>query len=416
MRDRFFLYAFIAALFFMLFLAGGISTYFKYFPYSWIDEAVTAKNALIKQNKIIEKQLREENATNKSSYRVIINKNKSDPSYILLTGFTMRRALLIDTSGKKIHQWQYGTIQGTYWRDLHAFPNGDLLVVRENDSKTPHGQSLIKLDKNSKLMWEYKAHVHHAIHVQPNNNILILEHRFSDNLGEVTNVKLGSKYLSDYAVTLSQDGKKIYEISILDAILKSPYKEWLINTRKNKEEWDITHTNSITSLNKKMAAAFPMFNAGDILISIRSLNAIAVIDPKTNEIKWAKKFIWKMQHDAEFLNDGSIMLFDNIGKSKNESRILKYFPENNAIQIVYAGSKQKPFKSYVMGAQQLLENGNILVTESTARRVLEINPKTKNILWKLKSHKKKRFISPAHKYSPDYFTFLSKTTQTPNHK
>lgn len=418
MRDRFFLYAFIAALSFMLFLAGGISTYFKYFPYSWIDEAVMASEALIKQNKIVKRQLREEKkeAKSKSKYKVTINKNKKDASHILINGMIPHGAILISTSGKKLHQWQYDSGVGTYWRDSYAYANGDILVVTENSSKSPHGRNFVKLNKNSKVLWKYRAKIHHTIHITQNNEIMILRHEFSKNRGEIGNVSTGSKYLEDFIVTLDSNGKKLREISILKAILNSPYKKWMHNSPKEYQKWDILHTNSAVTLSKEKAHAFPMFQEGDILISMRSLSAIAVLDAKTEKLKWAKKGKWQMQHDAEFLDDGSIMLFDNRGIGKKEARILKYFPQNDAVEVIHSGTKDQPFISEIMGSQQPLKNGNLFIVESRAKRIFELNPKTKEVIWKLMGPKSKRLISAAHKYPENYFTFLPKAKNATDSK
>lgn len=418
MRDRFFLYAFIVALSFVLFLAGGVSTYFKYFPYSWIDEATMASQALIKQNKIVKSQLREaeKEAKSKSKYKVTIHKNKKDASHILINGVIPHGAILISTSGKKLHQWQYDSGVGTYWRETHVYPNGDILVVSENRSKSPHGLVFVKLDKNSKMIWKYGPHIHHTIHITQNNEIMILRHDFSKNQGEITNVRPGSKYLEDFIVTLDSNGKKLHEISILKAILNSRYKKWMHNNPKEYQKWDILHTNSAVTLSKEKAHAFPMFQEGDILISMRSLSAIAVIEPKTGKLKWAKKGKWQMQHDAEFLDDGSIMLFDNRGISKKEARILKYFPQSNKFEVIHSGTKDQPFTSETMGSQQLLENGNVFITESRAKRLFELNPKTKEVVWELIGSKKKRFISAAHKYPENYFTFLPKAKNATDSK
>jgi hypothetical protein len=51
---------------------------------------------------------------------------------------------------------------------------------------------------------------------------------------------------------------------------------------------------------------------GDILISFRRLNMIALIDRQTRRIKWEHRDdSWGMQHDCEPLASGNITLFAN---------------------------------------------------------------------------------------------------------
>jgi hypothetical protein len=44
---------------------------------------------------------------------------------------------------------------------------------------------------------------------------------------------------------------------------------------------DPLHLNDIKVLREEMASAFPTFAAGDVMISMRNLNAIAVLDQET---------------------------------------------------------------------------------------------------------------------------------------
>ena len=50
---------------------------------------------------------------------------------------------------------------------------------------------------------------------------------------------------------------------------------------------DPTHLNNVEPLPRAMAAAFPQFAPGDLLVSLRNVNTIAVIDPHTKRLKWS---------------------------------------------------------------------------------------------------------------------------------
>ena len=71
-----------------------------------------------------------------------------------------------------------------------------------------------------------------------------------------------------------------------------------------------------------------------MLISVRELNAIAVVDTETRAVVWAARGPWRGQHDPHFLNSGRLLVFDNRGFGK-ESRILEYDPNTHACPWVY---------------------------------------------------------------------------------
>src|SRR5690606_13551492 len=130
---------------------------------------------------------------------------------------------------------------------------------------------------------------------------------------------------------------------------------------------DIGHLNNIDVLSTAMAPAFPLFKEGDILLSLRNLNLVAVMDPGTEKIKWWSMGSFIQQHDPDFLPDGRIGLFDNRGEAENPngsayraSRILAIDPVLQALETLYASSEHDIFPTTIRGNQQFLSNGNIL--------------------------------------------------------
>jgi hypothetical protein len=133
---------------------------------------------------------------------------------------------------------------------------------------------------------------------------------------------------------LSPEGKLLREpISILDAILNSQYSTLLSpleTSLKAKEklpvnneaarlllmQQDVLHTNSVNVLSKAVAPKFPEFKAGQVLLSMRSLQAMIVLDPTNSSVGWGACGPWHYQHDAQFLDNGNLLLFDNIGSPR----------------------------------------------------------------------------------------------------
>ena len=148
---------------------------------------------------------------------------------------------------------------------------------------------------------------------------------------------------------------------------------------------DLTHLNDIEILSKSDAAAFPLFEAGDMMLSLRNLNLVMVVDPATETVRWAQTGPWIRQHDPDFLPDGRIMVFDNRRDESGRqvfggSRILVIDPVTREVETFYEGSEEAPFFSNVKGKQQFLANGDVLITEAETGRAFEVTPDGR-IVW-----------------------------------
>ncbi|MEC8851127.1 MAG: arylsulfotransferase family protein, partial [Pseudomonadota bacterium] len=143
--------------------------------------------------------------------------------------------------------------------------------------------------------------------------------------------------------------------------------------------------NDVEPLPAALADAFPMFNAGDLLVSLRNTNLVAVIDRRSHRIKWAENGAWLRQHDPDFMSDGRIIVFDNRkddanGRVFGGSRILAIDPADGQVEVLFEGTEKAPFYTNVMGQQQRQPNGNLLISEPQAGRAIEVTPAGK-IVW-----------------------------------
>ena len=104
-------------------------------------------------------------------------------------------AWLIDMEGEVLHAWRrpYSTVwekggavrrpqpdTHVYFREAMVYPNGDLLAVYEGVGDTPYGYGLVKLDRDSEVLWSYLAHTHHDLDIAPDGRIYVLTHAFVD--------------------------------------------------------------------------------------------------------------------------------------------------------------------------------------------------------------------------------------------
>lgn len=297
---------------------------------------------------------------------------------------------LIDMDGKVVHRWHrpYSDIwdesspvanprpdELTYMRKAVVQPNGDLLVVYEGNGDTPYGYAIAKLDKDSNVLWKQHIRAHHDFDIGADGRIYVLTHELRKD--RVTPFHhLASPYLDDYVVVLSPDGRIESKTSLMEAFANSPFRH-LVFTVPGFALADPLHTNSLEVVTEAKAREFAFGKPGQILVSMRELGVIAVLDLDDTSLKWATRSSWVAQHDPDLLENGNILLFDNLGNyefPEGRSRVIEYDPESNRIAWSYKGSADHPLDSDIRSSQQRLENGNTLITESSGGRLLEVTP------------------------------------------
>ncbi|MEQ8327117.1 MAG: arylsulfotransferase family protein [Parvibaculum sp.] len=314
--------------------------------------------------------------------------------YTLYTSSHEPSAFLVDMKGREVHRWfippekiwtedveAAGTLgPHIYIRKSYMYPNGDLLAVYEGSGDTPWGLGLVKLDRNSNVVWSYlDERAHHDVEVGADGTIYALTHEMRHE--PVEGQGLETPLIEDFLVILSPDGKVEKRLSLLDVFAESRFK-WLLSGLSRRTGQDPLHTNSVKEVGAEAGAAMNVAREGDLMISFRNVKLVAVLDPKTEELVWGTLGPWVGQHDAEPLANGNVLLFDNNGNYNGPggSRVMEFAPETMEIVWAYEGTKVDPLKSVLRSASQRLPNGNTLITESQAGRLIEVTPEGK-IAW-----------------------------------
>ena len=303
------------------------------------------------------------------------NKDKAYNGLNLYVSGHAPEAILMDMKGNELHKWSYDfwpdikpskkSEAQQYWRRVHLFENGDLLAIFE-------GINLLKLDRDSNLLWVFHGKPHHDIFIDQYGKIYILTRK------AVIDPKYNKEkpILEDFITILDANGTEIKSVSILRALENSHYAPML---NRMKKEGDILHTNTIELLDGKLANKSPAFRKGNVLISIRALDTICVVDLDTESVVWALSGMWKIQHQPTILNNGHMLLFDNKGNN-GKSRVIEFDPFSQEVSWIYSGSEDAPFFSAACGSSERLPNGNILITETDNGRAFELTPDQK-IIW-----------------------------------
>jgi hypothetical protein len=298
---------------------------------------------------------------------------------------------LMSLTGEIVHEWQikfediwpdglpFETERELrqFIRRAYVFPNGDLLAVFEYIG-------IFKLDKDSNLIWKSAGQNHHDFSVAADGTIVTLV-RMPLTVDEVHAKYPGFKPTSkgtqdDQIVFLNPAGVELKRISLLEAFYQSDYA-MLLAMRSGVK--DVFHTNSVTWVTKEPNGS-PL--DGQLLISLRDLDTIALVDIERERISWTLAGPWRRQHQAQPLENGNILLLDNQGGNRetplvaDQSEVIEINPTSHEIVWRYVGSDEHPFYTVWLGYVQRLANGNTLVTESAQGRIFEVTQQGR-IVW-----------------------------------
>lgn len=262
----------------------------------------------------------------------------------------------------------------------HALIHGEYLYANGDIVANLDGRGLVRFDACGKVRWRNHDRSHHSVFVDENGDIWapITPEPQSD-------VAIAPKpFTMDHVARFDPEtGDKLEEIDLLKALQNGP-GTGLVQTNLARLD-DVLHINDVEVLSTAMAPAFPMFRAGDLLVSSRNLSQLWVIDRQTKAVKWWFAGPNLSQHDPDFRADGSIAMFDNrpsgdpdpgnhfVGKLGG-SRILVIDPATNRHSVAYQTDDRNRFYSPYRGKQELEPNGNLLIAETDAGRAFEVTP------------------------------------------
>lgn len=306
--------------------------------------------------------------------------------YTLYTSGSETAATLLDMGGNPVHRWslpistvrekfgngQYPPETSASWRSFQLYPNGDLLVVLQSAKVTPYGLGLLKMDKDSNLLWAHLGHAHHEVVVGENGLIYTIGQEIRKTPLKGLN-GLAPPFLEDFVLVLDKDGKEVHRISVMQAFADTPFR-FAVDRLADKRDWkgDYFHTNGIVPYDSRVTSR--VLGPDQVLISVRNMDTLATLDLNTKKIVWMTRGPWYRQHDPDLTANGNVLLFDNRGDFSRggRSRLLEFDPVTH--QIAWQLAMTPAFDLYSgWGAnQQVLPNGNVLINESAHGRLLEV--------------------------------------------
>lgn len=318
-------------------------------------------------------------------------------------------AILLDPEGKVLRTWHLSQngIQWEHQKDTNIFPHGmeiapDGSIVTSFDE----GNSLTKYDFCGKIVWRTEGLFHHSISFEDENTLWAWERKaFTpyDTAEQLAKV--------DY-----NTGKVIKRIFVKEVMDANPDID-IFSSVQNDTPYGSTwaalasgfwHVNDIEPLTKAFESHYPGFQAGDLLVSLRTPNLIFIMDQNTLKVKWWRQGLTRRQHDPDWNHPaGDITIFNN-NMHRGFSTIVQIDPVTYAHDILIDGEDYN-FYTWWRGKHQRLPNGGFIITSADQGRVFETD-KEGNITFEMINaykHKEAYLVLSEARFLPkDFFKDL----------
>lgn len=353
---------------------------------------------------------------------------RAEGCYVLYDGGD-HFAVLIDGNGEEVHIWDYsGAPPELIDPALIGGARGHIFAQKEHSRFA--NETLLELDWDGNVVWEWgtaapggKARQHHDQARLSNGNTLVLAQRerpvpeldgqlrHNDTIYEVSpeGELVWEWYSGDHLAALGFTGERL-------AALSTPAM------RGAGGSGALLGFNSMDPLgpNHRFAAGDARFHPDNVMVGTRGAGFVAIIERATGDIVWnlgpdlpaandltKRNFKGELprpvdclggQHDAHLIAEGlpgagNVLLFDNQGATglppiympvQFGSRVLEIDPKTNEIVWQYDGSAQGSpiwsfFSSFLSSARRL-RGGNTLICEGAYGRIFQVTPEGE-IVW-----------------------------------
>ena len=310
-------------------------------------------------------------------------REKATPGFTLYSPIWRPVTYLLDMDGQIAHRWNLAGTPAGYTRLL---PNGNLLAATYIEGGPPFkggakGGLIQELDWNGHVLWEYRdPWQHHDFRKLANGNILYAgwesmpEDAARKVKGGVPGSGEGTEQFNDCLYEVTPAGEKVWE--------------WHAHCDMDVEKYPLH------PLCPRRVFAWlntcSQLPSGDILISLRQINLVAIIDRKTKRFSWERRDDnWGHQHDVQLLPNGNMMLFANGMNTlypHPHSFITEFDPRTGNLVWEYRDNPNTFFYSHHISGAERLSSGNTLICEGSFGRIFEVT-KQGEIVWE--------FVNPA---------------------
>lgn len=306
----------------------------------------------------------------------------AQPGYTLFAPmFGDGQVYLIGMDGAVAHEWRMPYRPGLYGYLLdngHLFYSGKVMADLERFEAWQRFKAgaALEVDWQGRVVWElrHRDH-HHDARKLRNGNVLLLCLRpvmpeiTARVQGGLPGTEAGGTIYADYLLEMTIAGEIVWEWRSWEHMAPEDFP---ITPQDHRAEW--THGNTVAETAD-----------GNILVSFRNISTVILIERATGDI------IWKLgapplaqQHDPRPLPNGNVLIFDNGTHRRDHpvtfSRVIEVDPRTSEIVWEYVDQSLFEFFSpYISGAQRL-PKGNTLICEGVHGRIFEVT-RAGEVVW-----------------------------------
>lgn len=319
---------------------------------------------------------------------VIFDRSRSGPGFNLYSNRSLCNARLIDPRGRVVRAW--GDAKSRHWSNVELLENGDLLVLGSQAGRlplSPPEHYIMRLAWDGSERWRQVIGAHHDAERLSDGRIAVLTQRYRSLPGLPEGV-----VLKDNAVAYlrSADGAMLEEHSLYDLLATRPdilaIQEVEPSTLHRRQIVDLLHANSLEHVqHDRFSSRSPLFEPGNVLVSFRHQDVVAIFDLRAGELVWA----WGRgelsgPHDATLLDNGNILIFDN-GLGRGWSRVVEVDPLAREVVWQFRAPTPTDFYTESRGSSQRLGNANTLIANSDNGGAFEVTPEG-DVVWRFFNH------------------------------
>lgn len=314
---------------------------------------------------------------------------------------------LVDMNGTEIHRWEIDFFKAwdnpthimppinvpKSWMHTHtqgfvAHPDGSVLV-------NIGGHGSVKISRCGDYQWTVDRMTHHSVTLAKDGGYWIPSHHPLDQVPDhllppgMSRARMVESLVghvdNPYSTVLWVDasGKPGTEFMVLQAFVDAGLESMLFDGWR-KRVMDPLHLNDIDEVTPALAARIDGVEPGDLLLSLRTLNTLAILDRDTGALNWHFRGPWVLQHDPDITPEGYIDIFNNrlelMALGEKGSQIVRFDPSTEETTILHPKGEEDRFYTFIMGSHQVLPNGNRLIVESISGRIIEVTPDGK-LVW-----------------------------------
>ena len=217
---------------------------------------------------------------------------------------------------------QFGSRPSLILVGISTYPNGDLLAVFHAVHSFPFAFGVARINRDGQVIWLRRDYSHHIPYMTDGDIALVPSLRIGEGPVKANLSNNGISpytaafpfrkarvFLTDFVHIIDGNGQLLKAISVLDAILESPY----VPALRFASRPDPTHLNFVHQLRDDAGGAAGIA-PGDLVVSLRNLDAFGILDGESYRLKKLVRGSFFAQHSVMHLAGAKFLMLDNWGR------------------------------------------------------------------------------------------------------